>query len=113
MVLTRRDGERALSYLEEVEKKMHLTFAGLGRSDLAMLTQEIMQMIAHEKQIAFSTILSRVYSDTTAEELGKIIATLMHMKYCSRKIIEGSVPVDWWIIYLGDVNNLTLKEVTK
>lgn len=99
MLLTVEDAERAIAILEKTEERMHMTFAGMGKSDMAQLTQEIQTYIGLEKSVRYSDIVRRFHFDASHEELARIIATLVHMKFCRRDRIDNE-RLDWNIVYL-------------
>ena len=105
MLITDADAQHALDILELTEQKMHMTFAGMGKSDLAQVTHEIATIIGIKKEVRFSELLQQFYFDISAEQLGTIVATLMHIGLCTKKPIKQETKtgelkaLDWWIIY--------------
>jgi len=80
MIIDKEDLLRAITLLEETEKKMPSAFRGVGRSDLAQTTEAILTEIVRRGEVTTSELLSCFYSDVTAWELDRIIATLNAMK---------------------------------
>ena len=82
MIITAGDFTKALGILEITEKNMANTFSGVGRSDLAEVTNRVMKTIAEYKEINMSELLRLYYTDADKETMLKIIATLTAMHYC-------------------------------
>jgi len=84
MLLTVQDFKDALALLEATEPKMHLTFSGLGRSDLALLMQDIMTFIALKGETTMQEIVAKHYYDGTEKEIRDVVSTLIIMDYCDK-----------------------------
>jgi hypothetical protein len=81
MILTHEDFERALGILAQTEKKMPLTFGGVGKSNLSDIMNKVMVEIALQKECTMSHLLGRFYRDVSKWELEKMIESLETMKF--------------------------------
>lgn len=77
--LTENDLISASDYLEKIEKGMPKVYAGLGRNELADVTQRIMFKISRLKVIKFGALLNHFYGDINREDLLKVLAALETM----------------------------------
>lgn len=77
MALTSVDFDRALSELSAVEKKMPMTFRGIGESTTVAVMDRVMTTIAMRKEISFDALLGLHYADADRDTLYKIVTTLM------------------------------------
>jgi len=102
--------KRAIQILEQTEKKMPLTFRGMGSSDYSVITDKVMKTIANARDtgILFSRLLGLHYYDADKFILEKIVDTLSTMKYCV-KVYEGN---DMLIKYIHKDNRKEDKEKT-
>jgi hypothetical protein len=85
LVVTGKDLERAVSILEDAEKRMERTFFGIGKSRLADVTDKVLTYLASNKRIHMSALLHVFYRDADHNTLFDIVRTLQVM---------GSVSID-------------------
>jgi hypothetical protein len=78
-VIKRVDFERALMILELTEKKMPLTFSGVGKSNTADVMQRVIAVISASKEIEFGELLTRFYQDIDKFILEKMVDSLHTM----------------------------------
>ncbi len=78
LLLTKDDLERAIQFLEEVEGKMSLTFAGMGKSDIADLMYRANTFFAMSKteEILYRDFARHFESDADKVTLDRLIDTL-------------------------------------
>lgn len=88
-ILTEDDFKRALKYLREAEVNMESTFAGIGRSDNASVTDQILSYIALKEKIEFSELMARFYRDADRDTFHRVMRTLQEMEYVIMPI-EGT-----------------------
>jgi DNA-binding MarR family transcriptional regulator len=81
MVITKSDLERAVSILEETERKMSQTFSGVGKLPYADILTKIMNEIGMSRVAYFSDLLSKYRSDVDNWYLEKIIESLETQKF--------------------------------
>lgn len=77
--LTADDLHQASDYLTMLEKGMPKVYAGLGRNELADVTQRIMFKISALKVIKFGVLLNHFYGDINRDDLLKVLAALETM----------------------------------
>lgn len=90
MVLTSEDFDRALKELMVVEKKMPMTFRGIGKNPDVDVTDRVMTTIALRGEIPFDSLLGIHYADADRDTLWRIVNTLM-----SLKLSDGSKFCKW------------------
>jgi len=78
-VINRVDFERALMILELTERKMPLTFAGVGKSNTADVMQRVIAVISAAGTIEFGELLRRFYQDIDKFVLEKMVDSLRTM----------------------------------
>jgi hypothetical protein len=78
-VINRVDFERALMILELTERRMPLTFAGVGKSNTADVMQRVIAVVSASGTIEFSELLRRFYQDIDKFILEKMVDTLRSM----------------------------------
>jgi hypothetical protein len=83
--VTEKDLFRAVSILEDAERRMERTFFGIGKSKLADVTDKVLTYLASNRRISMSALLHVFYRDADHNTLFDIIRTLQVM---------GSVAVD-------------------
>lgn len=77
MRLEEKHFKRALGYLEGVERKMEMTFFGVGKSKLADITDKILVYLAANREgVAMSALAQMFYRDADRDALTTIIRTL-------------------------------------
>lgn len=81
LLITAADLKKANDYLVLLERGMTKVYAGLGRNELADVTQRIMLKISILKVVRFGTLLNHFYGDVNKEELLKILSTLETMSW--------------------------------
>jgi len=94
MLLTVQDFKDALALLEATEPKMHLTFSGLGRSDLATLMQDMMTFIALQGETTMKDILIKHHWDGTEKEITDVVAVLVVEGYCDIYVGESRIDLE-------------------
>lgn len=103
--LTDHDFNRARNLLEETERHMSKTFAGVGKSEFSSVMNRALQYIRMHGKVAYSEVLKRFYYDADDRSLATIIATLERAKLIrlSREEPEGlDGRRDYWCIYQAD-----------
>lgn len=98
MMLTLKDFNRAAEALNQIEKKMNLAFSGIGKSDIADITHDIMQLIAHRKVVTQRELQKAFWQDADKTTLARIIETCEGMGFCKREFKGNEVQ----IIYLEE-----------
>ena len=88
MILDEVDFIRAHNLLLYTESKMSSTFAGVGKSSFADVTQRLYLELAGKGIMARSEILRKYYHDISATELDVILSTLEEAKLI-QKVIKG------------------------
>ena len=88
MILDEVDFLRAHNLLLYTESKMSSTFAGVGKSSFADVTQRLYLELAGKGIMARSEILRKYYHDISATELDVILSTLEEAKLI-QKVIKG------------------------
>ena len=96
MVLDEIDFHRAHTLLTYTESKMSNTFAGLGKSSFADVTQRIYLELASKGTISRSEMLRKYYHDVSSIELDVILTTLEESKLI-KKVVKGD---GIWIQYV-------------
>jgi hypothetical protein len=76
MLLTEIDINRAIDVQNEAEKKMSLTFAGVGKSPLAEVSNRVLVELDRRKKMSFEDLMSVFYYDTSKWEMERILETL-------------------------------------
>lgn len=99
-ILTGKDLENSIELLENTETKMPLSLRGVGRSDSAMIIDQLMRLISNKKVIRFGEVVRRMYHDADEFTLKKAIVALESMKFCK---VEQSGK-DIIITFLMEVN---------
>jgi len=102
MVLTAEDFDRALRELRDVEKKMHRTFLGVGRSDISGVTRAVMTTIIRHKRISFNELLGIHYDDVDYDTLVRIWNVLLTIEKDGRKFFRLADSINRVIEYIGD-----------
>ena len=82
MVIDASIFNRAKNLLERTEKKMPLTFSGVGTSDTSAVLSRVMAHIGSEKKLTFKELLNVFYYDADKDTLTKIVGTLVAMGFC-------------------------------
>lgn len=88
MIIRVGDLERAISILEETEKKMPQTFAGVGRYTHSELLVDVMRDIGMKGEMTRSELLTRYSSDADKWTMEKIIETLEASKFILAPVIK-------------------------
>jgi hypothetical protein len=81
MLINETDLRNSIHLLERTEKKMPMTFGGVGRHQLSDVVQRIMGFIAVKKRTSHKEILSEFYRDVSDWDLNKIEETLVRMEF--------------------------------
>ena len=80
-VMDEQDLERTLDILTQTEKKMPLTFSGVGKSMLASTLSSVMAEVAMRKKVTFEELMSVFYYDADKWTMDKIVQTMEAMKF--------------------------------
>jgi len=91
LVVTKLDFDRAKKTLENAERKMSMTFKGMGANPLASIQIQVMRTIAEARTISFRKLMQIYYDDVDHNDLGKIIATLEAMRFCKMDIVKRQI----------------------
>ena len=83
MVLNEGDIKRAIKILDATERKMPLTFSGVGKSPVADTLSSVMAVVAQKGEVTLSELMSLFYYDVDRWMLDKIVTTLHTMDYVS------------------------------
>ena len=86
MIVTEKDLERAIEIIIMTEKKMPLTFSGVGRLNEADVMTKIMNDVAMAGSMKFSDILNRYKTDINSWHLENLMQSLQAMKFVKRII---------------------------
>ena len=83
MIIRSCDFERALHILTVTEQKMPGVFAGVGRSDIAYVLQQVLQYVKGqgERGVTYDLLMRMFYQDADGVTLSRIIETLETAKY--------------------------------
>ncbi len=81
MIISRKDLERAISFLEKTEIKMSQTFSGVGKSSHADVLAKVMSDIGMAGEVNMSSMIEKYRSDADKWTMEKIVETLAAMKY--------------------------------
>jgi len=76
MNLDAPDLQRSINILEETEKKMPETFAGVGKSPAADVTQRVLMEIGAKGRTTFEELMAMFYRDADKTEMEGILRTL-------------------------------------
>ena len=93
------DFKRAVGLLEETERKMANTFAGVGKSQFASIMNRVLQYLRAKGEATYSETLNNFYYDADDATLQVAVATLERAKLITvdRTRIEGHR--DYYLIY--------------
>jgi hypothetical protein len=83
MTISGDDLKRAINILNTTEKKMPLTFSGLGKSSQAEVLSLCMAEIGRCKETTFDALMYKFRNDATKWDLERILDSLEAMKFCS------------------------------
>lgn len=97
MYVDERHIERAIRILEITERKMHLTFSGVGRSPVSDLIPRVAIFVAEKESVLQAELMQRFYYDADDQTLERIVRTLEKMGYVQRKFEAGTIS----LIYTG------------
>lgn len=90
MQIERQDFDRGLSILVDAEQKMGKTFGGLGSARNSDMTETIMGFIKDMGITTKKVVLMKFYRDVTADDLGRIEATLVGMGVIKVKLLSDT-----------------------
>ncbi len=79
LVLTEHNFRRALDILEATEINMADTFSGVGRSDTAAITDQILTYLGIHKKVELKHLMERFYRDADRDTLNTVLKTLISM----------------------------------
>lgn len=91
MIIDENIFDRALEIIESTEKKMSLTFSGVGKSETSDVLSRVMAFIVSETETTFKELLRSFYYDAEEDTLTKIVSTLSAMGFCILKRSERGV----------------------
>lgn len=103
LVLTKHDFDRALVLLEETERRMFDTFAGVGKSRLSSVVQDVVEYIRLHKEATYSDIQRRFYCDASDDEMTTVLATLERAKLIKIDRDRMKDMRDYYVVYIGDL----------
>jgi hypothetical protein len=84
----------SLSLMERTEKKMPLTFAGVGKSANADVLSRVMAYIGLNGRVSYERLMNAFYYDADRDTMDKILATLIAMKFCRQVTAENGVFIE-------------------
>jgi hypothetical protein len=93
MTIQLKDLQRAISILENTEKKMQSTFSGVGRNPEADTLTKIMNDVGMQKVCYFSELLMKYKNDVDKWRLEKIIETLESTKFLLRVTTDTDIRI--------------------
>ena len=93
MIITVRDLERAVEILSLTEKKMPLTFSGVGRLSFADTMTKVMNEVGMSGEILFSELLEIYKSDVDKRMLENILESLQSMKFLRTVALDDDVKI--------------------
>lgn len=93
MIIDEKIFNRAVGILESTEKKMHLTFSGIGKSETSDVLSRVMAYVVAEPNVTFKALLKAFYFDADKDVLTKIVGTLTAMGFCTLVHSEGDVTI--------------------
>jgi len=76
-----QDLKRTLDILAQTEKKMPLTFSGVGKSAMASTLGAVMAEVAIRKKVTFEELMSIFYYDADKWTMDKIVQTMEAMRF--------------------------------
>jgi hypothetical protein len=94
MLITDADLNTAISFLYETEKKMPMTFSGLGKSSQAEVLARCMAIIGNKKETSFDELMYLFRNDATKWDLERVLDSLCAMKFCSYIINTGKIELN-------------------
>jgi hypothetical protein len=80
MIIEVHDLKKAISLMEDVEKRMSYVFSGVGKAKLADVLVKAWTFIALNKQVRLSILMREFHADADSEDLQTIIRTLETMR---------------------------------
>lgn len=83
LVLEVQDLKRAMKILSATEKKMPLTFGGVGKSEIASLVAGMAKFIKERKVTTLGEVVKAFYRDGDLDDIKKAMAVLRNMKVIS------------------------------
>jgi hypothetical protein len=101
MLLEPKDLYRAIQILEIAEEKMPMTFAGVGKSKVSDMVTKLIGVLADEKEVKLSEIMTRFYYDADASSMNLVLNTLNQMG-CVKTIVKGQ---DTWLKYIKGISS--------
>ena len=101
LTLTDVDFRRAVELLEETERRMANTFAGVGKSQLSSIMNRVLQYLRNHGESKYSDLLKQFYFDADDKTMGVVVGTLERSKLIKidRTRIEGHS--DFYLIYVA------------
>lgn len=91
MIINKRDLLEAIDLLTATERKMPLTFSGLGKSSQAEVLSRCMAEIGRHKEISFDRLMYMLRNDATKWDLERVLESLEAMKYCAYITNTGKI----------------------
>lgn len=87
LLISTKDFDRALGFLESVERNMHKTFGGLGKARNSDATETIKDYIEKVGITTRKQVLTRFYRDVDAQTLNGVEETLRQMGCIKIKLL--------------------------
>lgn len=100
LLINKEDFQRSLKLLEVTEKKMSNAFKGMGRSDLADITEKVLSFIRMRGTVRRSVVLKVLYGDLDMWTLEQVERVLLHMKVITITVMSNEAEVEYK--YVGD-----------
>jgi hypothetical protein len=94
MLITHEDLLSAITVLNETEKKMPMTFSGVGKSSQAELVARSMAIIGNAKRTTFENLMYMFRNDASKWELERTLDALVSMKFCNWITNTGEIVVN-------------------
>jgi hypothetical protein len=98
LILDGVDFDRAIYELERIEKRMPSVFLGIGKSDIADVTANVMRTIMLQKVTTFDRLLGMHMHDADYDTMKRIVQTLSTVdlkgdgkKFCTYSPLTGKI----------------------
>lgn len=97
LVITAADIHRAMELLERVERKMHKTFGGLGKSKTAVETYKILEYVQNMRIVSRSDLLRKFHSDLDIADFKSVEDMMVQMRVVQVEILPGGDKLYRWM----------------
>ena len=97
--ITDVDFKRAIGLLEETERKMANTFAGVGKSQFSSIMNKVLQYLRAHGEATYSQLLNNFYYDADDKTMGLITSTLERAKLIEIDRTRHEGHSDYYLIY--------------